>query len=391
MVVVDEPTAGLSLCEVPRIVAALRQIQATRNSVIAVDHSAALLAAADHLIELGPKAGPDGGCVIYQGSPSNRELIEDVSISKSCSVQGCVSPAARLVLSNVNCRNQRYLSVEFPLGQLSAIAGPSGSGKTVLLTQVIYPAICRFLGQADETKCRGECELSGADGFVDVVLVDQTPLTRSKRSNPATWLEVFAEIRQTFALTADAKLKGFTSQHFSFNSSSGGRCRSCLGTGLLKHDMQFLPDVTLVCPECKGTRYRSEILDVKYRGQSIAEVLAMSVSEAASFFRSQPKLQTRFRMLEQIGLDYLVLGQPSETLSGGEAQRLKLASRLIAPGRGPSLILCDEPTTGLHASDVGRLVACFRELIANGHTIILADNNASMLAAADVVVDLGSN
>jgi excinuclease ABC subunit A len=337
-------------------------------------------------VELGPGAGPSGGNIVYQGPPPAvaPTKIERAPVRKLASVEG-----PSLKLSHIEHHNLHDDHIEFPLGRLCVVSGPSGSGKTSLITQVLYPAVCKRLGLSFAAALDAHCALSGGDGLVDVVLVDQSPLAKSSRSNPATWLEVFDGIRQTFAETADAKQRGFTSQHFSFNSSVGGRCRSCLGTGLLKLDMQFLPDVTLACPECHGTRYRKEILEVKYRGRSIADVLAMSVSEAAVFFRSQPRIQGRFLMLKQIGLDYLVLGQPSETLSGGEAQRLKLTARLVAPNRGPSLIICDEPTTGLHPSDVHSLVNSFRELLANGHSLILADNSPELLDAADDVIDLG--
>lgn len=397
LVVVDEPSSGLCNEEMPRIISALHQIRSARNSLVVVDHSPSIVAAADHLIELGPGAGPAGGSLVFQGIPFAPGAAVDQPVTdssgKSASAKrhhskSTIRAEKNLELTTINFRDFSDFHAEFPLRHLSLVTGSSGSGKTTLLVDVLYPAVCKALGLPCEANLPANCELTSAEGVTDVVLVDQSPLTKSNRSNPATWLEVFDEIRRTFALTNEARIKGFTPQHFSFNSASGGRCRSCSGTGLLKHDMQFLPDVTLVCPECKGTRYRSEVLEVKYRGRSIADVLAMSVSEAAAFFRSQPRLQTRFRMLEQIGLDYLALGQPSETLSGGEAQRLKLASRLTAPNRGPSLIICDEPTTGLHPADVRKLVACFHELIANGHTVVLADNNPDLVIAADHVIEL---
>ncbi len=405
LVVVDEPSAGLTEAELPQVLAALRQVQSRRNSVVVVDHSSFIVSAADHVIELGPQAGPNGGNIIYQGHPAGRipeenrpALLEsgkpDAAIPPITNRQSMTTSTSTRVkdslrLTKVRHHNLYDFQVEFPLGQLCVVTGPSGSGKTSLVTQVLFPTMCQQLGLPCDFEPIGSGELSGTAHLVDVVLVDQSPLTKSSRSNPATWLDVFDDIRQTFAMTMDAKQRGFTSRQFSFNSSAGGRCRSCLGTGLLKHDMQFLPDVTLPCPECGGTRYRQEILDVKYRGRSIAEVLAMSVLEAIAFFRSQPRIQHRLQILKQIGLDYLVLGQPSETLSGGEAQRLKLASRLTTPPRGACLIICDEPTTGLHPTDVHRLVACFRELLANGHSLVLADNSPELIDAADVVVELG--
>ena len=387
LVVVDEPSAGLSAIELPNVIAALRRVQELRNSVIAVDHSPTVVASADYVVELGPGAGPAGGTIVYQGPAVALEPAVSTEGNRTTQKK-LSSKTPKIRLSKVQHHNLHDYAVEFPLGKLCVVTGPSGSGKTSLVTQVLYPAICKQLGLPCAIDSVGTCELSGGNELVDAVLVDQSPLTKSSRSNPATWLEVFDEIRQTFAATADAKQRGFTAQHFSFNSASGGRCRSCLGTGLLKHAMQFLPDVTLVCPECNGTRYRPELLNIKYRGRSIADVLSMSVSHAATFFRSQPRVQYRFQVLKQIGLDYLVLGQPSETLSGGEAQRLKLAARLAMPSRGPSLIICDEPTTGLHATDVAKLISCFQELIANGHTLVLADNSPELLNAADFVVEM---
>ena len=394
LVVVDEPSAGLSSAELPQVIEALRRIQGLRNSVIAVDHSPIVVSSADYVIELGPGAGPSGGRIVYQGSPATRIEPSSDQQANPCQQRAPASQSPRWIeLTNVHHHNLRDFQTRFLCGGLNVVAGPSGSGKTSLVTQVLFPTFCQRLRLSctPELPSRGTCDLAGGEGIVDAILIDQSPLAKSSRSNPATWLEVFDEIRQTFAATQDAKQRGFTAQHFSFNSAAGGRCRSCQGTGHLKHDMQFLPDVTLDCPECRGTRYRREILDVKYRGRSIADVLAMSVSEAAVFFRSQARVQYRFQLLKQIGLDYLVLGQPSETLSGGEAQRLKLAARLGMPNRGPCLIVCDEPTTGLHPTDVGRLISCFQELIANGHTLVLADNSSELLAVADCWIDLASN
>ena len=403
LVVVDEPSAGLSVSEYPLVVSGLRKVQALQNTVIVVDHAPFLVASGDYEIELGPGAGARGGSLMYHGLPRHAPLLP---IIDRC-LEHVAHPCPTIQLTDVQHRNlqpgtAQQLSpgstvpwvertFEFPLLRICLVTGPSGSGKTTLITQVLYPLICKHLGQTCSVFPRGQATLSGHEGLTEVVLIDQAPLAKSSRSNPATWLGVFDEIRQTFATTAEAKIRGFTARHFSFNSSGGGRCRSCLGTGLLKQDMQFLPDVTLTCPECRGTRFRNEILEVKYRGRSIADVLLMSVSEAANFFRSQPRVQQKFQLLKQIGLDYVVLGQPSETLSGGEAQRLKLAARLASPIRGPSLIICDEPTNGLHATDITHLVSVMRELIANGHSLILADNNPDLIHAADHVIELSGS
>jgi excinuclease ABC subunit A len=279
--------------------------------------------------------------------------------------------------------------LKLPLGVLCVVSGPGGSGKTTLIAEVLVPALRKRLDPAGESSNLGQYgSLQGGESLVDVAVVDRAPLTRSSRSNAATWIEVFDEIRDVFALSPEARQRGFGPQHFSFNAAQGGRCRACRGTGVLRHDMHFLPDVTLPCPECGGTRYRREILDVKYRGRSIADVLAMSATEAAVFFRNHPRLQARLQMLKQIGLDYLVLGQPTDTLSGGEAQRLKLAARLTS-GRGPTLIVCDEATVGLHPADVTRLIACFDQLLGIGHSIVVIDNSPELISAADHVIEVG--
>ena len=419
--VIDEPSAGLHPGEMPLVIRAIRRLQELRNSVIVVDHAPEIVLAADHVIDLGPGAGPLGGHVVFAGPPCELSFIdasltgrvlrermgatgerlrssvffENTGGSKPPPVapDAVTSGAKRkpsdwLTLTNVRHRNLNGLTVRVPLGVLCVVSGPGGCGKTSLVVETLFPALCERLGQTCAVAARGQCDsLTGGDSLVEAALIDQSPLTRSSRSNAATWIEVFDEIREVFALTGEAKQKGFGPQHFSFNATAGGRCRACRGTGVLRHDMQFLPDVSLTCPECHGTRYRREILEVKYRGRTIADVLAMSATEAATFFRNHPKLQSRLHLLKQIGLNYLVLGQPTDTLSGGEAQRLKLASRLTT-SRGPTLIVCDEPTVGLHPADVSHLIACFDELLAIGHSLVVIDNSAELRQVADHLIEL---
>jgi excinuclease ABC subunit A len=457
--VVDEPSAGLLPAEMPRVIRALRSLLDQRNSVIVVDHAPKMIRAADHVIDLGPGAGPLGGAIVFSGSPGDlagvadsataRALREDSSDNSippnagwtpnpseppldppdhSCNsigpsfnatesprnssedvsgrtgganiLRSGIPTAARrrpprvasewITLRNVRHRNLCDVTMQVPLGVLCVVTGPSGSGKTSLVVETLVPAVCERLGLPCDAKPHGRWNaLTGGEAIVDVQVVDREPLTRSSRSNAATWIDVFDEIREVFAMSADAKQRGFGPQHFSFNAAQGGRCRACRGTGVLKHDMQFLPDITLACPECGGSRYRREILDVKYRGRSIADVLAMSAAEAATFFRNHPRLQSRLQMLKQIGLDYLVLGQPTDTLSGGEAQRMKLAAHFTA-SRGPTLIVCDEPTAGLHPADIVRLIGCFDELLGIGHSIVVIDNSPDLLRAADHVIELGT-
>ena len=408
LVLIDEPSAGLQANEIPFVIEALRQLLDRRNSVIVVDHSLDLIRAADHVIDLGPGAGPQGGQVIFTGSPHELSQVENSATGQALKfarradlARGPLrQPSGWLTLGPVSHRNLDDVTVEFPLGVLCVVNGPGGSGKTTLVAELLVQSLRTRLDdqaapgkqearskQAGRLKDRDQI-LDGGETLVDVTVVDRAPLTRSARSNAATWLEVFDEIREVFSLSPEARQRGFGPQHFSFNASQGGRCRACRGTGVLRHDMQFLPDVTLTCPECHGTRFRREILEVKYRGKSIADVLAMSAAEAALFFRNHPRLQSRLQLLKQFGLDYLVLGQPTETLSGGEAQRLKLVARLTT-GKGPTLIVCDEPTMGLHQEDISRLVACFDELIAIGHSIVVVDNDPALLAASDYLVTLG--
>jgi excinuclease ABC subunit A len=394
--IVDEPSAGLHPSEVPNVMQTLRLLVQQRNSVIVVDHDPQIIRAADYVVDLGPGAGPQGGRVVFEGTPDLLLQAEDSATAQALrtDLDRPVNPRAPrkpdgwIDLNQIEFRNLKDLRVKIPLGVLCVISGPGGVGKTSLLSGVLVPALQYRLNPTLDAVGRDCCEITGGESITDLSVVDRTPLTRSSRSNAATWIDVFDDIRDVFAMSAEAKQRGFGPQQFSFNAAQGGRCRACRGTGVLRHDMQFLPDVTLTCPECGGTRYRREILDVKYRGRSIADVLAMSAGEAATFFRNHQRLQGRLQMLKQIGLDYLVLGQPTDTLSGGEAQRLKLAARLTA-GRGSTLIVCDEATVGLHPADVTRLANCFDELLGIGHSIVVIDNSPELLNVADYVIELG--
>jgi excinuclease ABC subunit A len=278
------------------------------------------------------------------------------------------------------------LTVEFPLGVLCVVTGVSGAGKSSLVEDMLYPA----LAHAKKKKGAGpvEAKVVGAGQVEDVVLMDQQPLSRTSRSNPATYLKVFDEIRDLFAATTEAKIRGFGPGHFSFNQP-GGRCEVCEGQGTLTVDMQFLADVSMVCPECQGRRYKKEILDVKVRSLSIAEVLDLTVREAFRFFRAQPAIERRLKYLLDVGLDSLRLGQAADTLSGGESQRLKLAGHLAASRKPRSLFLLVEPTAGLHPADVERLLSCFDALLEAGHSLILIEHDLDVLRCADHIIDLG--
>lgn len=395
---IDEPSAGLHPSELPMVVNAVRKLLELRNSIIVVDHDPEIIRAADYAIDLGPGAGPAGGAIVFAGTPSQLARVTESATGRvlasprdrSTATRSTRSPSSWLTLEQINHRNLNDFSVRIPLGVLCVITGPGGSGKSTLIMEVLIPALSDALaGTTDFRSLSRMKSLQGGDSLSDIAVIDRAPLTRSSRSNAATWIEAFDEIREIFSSTAEARLRGFGTHHFSFNAAQGGRCRACHGTGVLRHDMQFLPDVTLTCPECHGTRFRREVLDVKYRGKSIADVLAMSAAEALLFFRHHPRLQGRLQILKQIGLDYLVLGQPTDSLSGGEAQRLKLASRLTT-SRGPTLIACDEPTAGLHPADVTQLISCFDELLGIGHSIVVIDNSPELLLAADRVIEMGT-
>lgn len=393
---IDEPSAGLHPSEMPLVLSALRQLLELRNSVIVVDHAPQIIQAADHVIDLGPGAGPRGGSIVFTGTPEQLKGVDEsatgcaLRTNPLLEIRRSPRPVTDwLTLTGIHHRNLQDLTVRIPMGCLCVVSGPGGSGKSTLVNDVLVPALRQRFDPTNGAAAPNRwATVVGGESLVELAVVDRSPLTRSSRSNAATWIEVFDEIRDVFAMTSEARQRGFGSQHFSFNAAQGGRCRACRGTGVLRHDMQFLPDVSLACPECGGSRYRREILEIKYKGRSIADVLSMSAREAATFFRNHPRLQGRLQMLKQIGLDYLVLGQPTETLSGGEAQRLKLAARLTS-SRGPTLIVCDEATVGLHPADVSQLVGCFDELLAIGHSIVVVDNSPDLLRAADHVIEMG--
>ena len=393
--VLDEPSIGLHPRDIDRLTAAVLRLRDRDNTVVVVEHEEAMIRAADHVVEIGPGAGEQGGRVVFQGTPT--ELIEaegSLTGDYLSGRRGNGPPPRRratehgwIRLTGARGNNLKNISVEFPLGVLCAVTGVSGSGKSTLVQDTLYPALCRRL-RKDAPKPYPHDDVFGDGQLDDVILVDQSPIGRSPRSNPVTYLKAFDEIRSVFAETVEAKTRGYTAGHFSFNVD-GGRCTMCEGDGVLQIDMQFLADVYMNCPQCSGRRYRSEILDVTYRGRNIAEVLEMTVREAFTFFRGRPKVQARLKRLIDVGLDYLRLGQPANTLSGGESQRLKLAGYLSAAKRGRCLFLLDEPTTGLHFADVVQLLDCFEALLAVGHSLIVVEHNLQLLKAADYIVDLG--
>jgi excinuclease ABC subunit A len=393
--VLDEPSVGLHPRDTARLVQILKALRDQSNTVVVVEHDRAIMREADHVVDLGPGAGEQGGRVVFQGS--YRELVRDGRSLTAKYLRGELEvpvPAQRrkgtgaaLVVRGARAHNLKNVDARFPLGALTCVTGVSGSGKSTLVHDVLCAALLRRDGRWERPV--GEHDAIDGEKHVDeVVLVDQSPIGRTPRSNPVTYLKAFDAIREVFAATRDARGRGLTASDFSFNVP-GGRCEACAGDGQVRVDMQFLADVYLVCEACGGRRYGPPVLEVRWKGRSIDQVLEMSVHEALHFFSGQPKITRRLRLFEQIGLGYLRLGQSATTLSGGEAQRIKLAAHLARRPGQRVLYVLDEPTTGLHMGDVSELLACFQRLLEAGATVVVIEHNMDVVKQADWVIDLG--
>ncbi|MFV1965113.1 MAG: excinuclease ABC subunit UvrA [Pirellulaceae bacterium] len=393
--VLDEPSVGLHPRDVNRLVESIQSLRDRGNTVVVVEHEEALLRAADHIVEIGPGAGERGGEIVYEGGLE--EMLsggESLTGDYLSGRRGVTIPERRrspsrgwIRLVGARGNNLQEMTVEFPLGVLCLVTGVSGSGKSTLVQDTLYAALCRRK-RKDAPKPYPFDDVYGDGQIDDVILVDQSPIGRSPRSNPVTYVKAFDEIRAVFADTVDARTRNYAAGYFSFNVD-GGRCPACKGDGFVEIDMQFLADVYMKCDQCQGKRYRNEILEITYRGRNIADVLDMTVREAFSFFRGQTKVQQKLRRLIGVGLDYLRLGQPANTLSAGEAQRLKLAAYISSAKRRRTLFLMDEPTTGLHYADIIQLLDCFDALLSVGHSLFVVEHNLQMMKAADYIVDLG--
>jgi excinuclease ABC subunit A len=405
--VLDEPSIGLHTRDTARLIHILEELRDLGNTILVVEHDADILRAADYLLDLGPGAGEYGGKLMAAGNlaelEANPNSLTGRYLSGKISIPVPTRRRApgreRLVLRGAHANNLHGLDVEIPLGMLVAITGVSGSGKSTLVHQVLYRAVARALGQNDGADPSGVFKsLSGVERLNDVVLVDQTPIGRTPRSNPITYIKGFDLVRELFASQPEAKRLSLTPGHFSFNVP-GGRCNTCEGDGTVTVEMQFLADVELPCEDCNGTRYQAKILDVKYKGKNIHDVLQMTVKEALRFFSGQTKLLEKLAVLDEIGLGYLRLGQSATTLSGGEAQRVKLAAHLsqvraananAKPSQASRVLyILDEPTTGLHFDDVSKLLTAFRKLIDGGGSLIVIEHNLDVIKCADWVIDLG--
>ncbi len=391
--VLDEPSVGLHPHDVQQLASAIQSLGGRGNTVVMIEHEEELLKRADWIVEVGPAAGSGGGKIIYSGPRSKLEQATTLT-ADYLSGRRLVPVASQprkpkgwLKLTGCSGNNLKNIDVEFPLGVLCLVTGVSGSGKSSLVQDTLYGAIANRLTQSRESVLPFD-SLLGLGQIDECLMVDQSPVSRSPRSNPVTFVKAFDEIRSVLAETTDARVRGFTAGHFSFNSELG-RCPRCEGDGVLQIDMQFLADIFMTCPDCKGTRYRPEILQVKYRDYSIADILKLTVRDALSFFRGQAKVQQRLEVLSSVGLDYLQLGQSATTLSSGEGQRLKLAAFLASATKKKTLFILDEPTTGLHTHDIVQLLDCFDALLEAGHSLIVVEHNLHLMAAADHIIDIG--
>ena len=393
--ILDEPSIGLHQRDNDKLLATLKNLRDLGNSLIVVEHDEDTMRAADYLIDIGPGAGVHGGQVVAAGTPAEVMANPDsltgqyLSGKKKIEVPAVRRPGNGKVLKVIGAaeNNLRHIDVEFPLGTFTVVTGVSGSGKSSLVNEVLFK---RLGAELMRMKVRpGKCDrMEGLEYLDKVVNIDQSPIGRTPRSNPATYTGLFNDIRDLFASTQEAKSRGYGQGRFSFNVR-GGRCEACSGDGLLKIEMHFLPDIFVPCEVCKGKRYNRETLEVRYKGKNIADVLDMTVDEALEFFSALPKLKKRLQTLQDVGLGYVKLGQPSTELSGGEAQRVKLATELSKQATGKTIYILDEPTTGLHSDDVRKLLEVLQRLVDAGNTVVVIEHNLDVIKCADHLIDLG--
>src|SRR5712692_8794290 len=394
--VLDEPSVGLHARDTERLTRILHRLRDLGNAVVVVEHDPTIIRAADHVLDLGPGAGERGGQVVFAGSPAALAGAHGSATADYLSGRALIPVPARrrkplpglaLRVRGASANNLKDLDVDIPLACFVAVTGVSGSGKSTLVDEVLYRGLKKRRGEPVGTA--GACRaLEGAERIAEVILVDQTPIGSTPRANPVTYLRAFDAIRACFARREEARLRGYSAATFSFNVP-GGRCETCTGKGFERVEMQFLSDVYVPCAECGGARFQAEVLEVRFRGRSIREVLDLTVAEALEFFADVPEVTARLAPLADVGLDYLRLGQPLSTLSGGEAQRVKLAAHLGREGKAHTLFLFDEPTTGLHLADIEKLLACFARLVARGHSLTVIEHNLEVVKCADWVIDLG--
>ena len=395
MYVLDEPSIGLHQRDNDRLIASLKKMRDLGNTLIVVEHDEDTMRAADYLIDIGPGAGENGGQVIAAGTPKQVEKKRNSLTGQYLSGKKYIAiPSERrkgngkkIVVKGASENNLKNIDVGFPLGEFIAVTGVSGSGKSTLVNMILKRALAQKLNHNSEKPGKYQ-KIEGVENIEKIIDIDQTPIGRTPRSNPATYTGVFDDIRGLFAQTNQAKLRGYGKGRFSFNIK-GGRCEACKGDGIIKIEMNFLPDVYVPCEVCHGTRYNSETLEVEYKDKNIADILNITVSEALTFFEPIPKIKRKLQTIVDVGLGYVKLGQPATTLSGGEAQRMKLASELHKKSNGKTFYILDEPTTGLHSEDIKRLLEVLQRLVDKGNTVLVIEHNLDVIKTADYLIDLG--
>ena len=392
--ILDEPSIGLHQRDNDKLLASLKHLRDLGNTLIVVEHDEDTMFAADHIVDIGPGAGEHGGQVIAQGTVEDimacEKSITGAYLSRRMRIpvpEKRKTPTGWLTVKGAAENNLKNIDVKVPLGIFTCVTGVSGSGKSSLVNEILYKRLAKELNRA-RTIAGKHKEIEGIDQLDKIIAIDQSPIGRSPRSNPATYTGVFDQIRDLFAATSDAKAKGYKKGRFSFNVK-GGRCESCAGDGIIKIEMHFLPDVYVPCEVCQGKRYNRETLDVRYKGKNIFDVLDMTVEEAVEFFKNVPSISRKIQTLADVGLSYIKLGQPSTTLSGGEAQRIKLATELSKRSTGKTIYILDEPTTGLHFADVHKLVDILQRLAEGGNTVVVIEHNLDVIKTADYIIDMG--
>lgn len=392
--ILDEPSIGLHQRDNVRLINSLKELRDTGNSVVVVEHDKDMMLNADYVVDMGPKAGRLGGEVVYAGTPEDMLKADTLTSAYLNGKEEIAVPKKRregngqfLTIKGASGNNLKNVDVTFPLGTLICVTGVSGSGKSTLINQTLQPILSQHFYRSLEDPLPYK-SIEGIDNVDKIVNVDQSPIGRSPRSNPATYTGVFSDIRNLFVELPESKVRGYKPGRFSFNVA-GGRCETCKGNGYKTIEMNFLPDVLVPCEECHGKRYNRETLEVRFRGKSIADVLNMTINMAVEFFENIPSILNKVKVLQDVGLGYIKLGQPSTTLSGGESQRVKLATELAKRDTGKTLYVLDEPTTGLHFEDIRVLLGVLNKLVEKGNTIIVIEHNLDVIKCADYIIDMG--
>ena len=392
--ILDEPSIGLHQRDNERLIRSLKELRDMGNSVIVVEHDEAIMREADWIVDIGPKAGRLGGKVLFSGTPEEllktdtltaQYLKGEKAVMTSC--RHDVMPKGWLTLSGCTGNNLKDVTVKIPLGQMVCVTGVSGSGKSSLINQTLYPILSQHFYRSKQVPLPYK-KIEGLELIDKVINVDQSPIGRTPRSNPATYTNVFSDIRELFAAIPESKIRGWKIGRFSFNAK-GGRCEECMGNGYKTIQMHFMPDVYVPCEACGGQRYNRETLEVRWKGKTIADILDMTVNQAVEFFEPQPTILRKIKTIQDVGLGYIKLGQASTSLSGGESQRIKLATELAKRSTGKTLYILDEPTTGLHFEDIRVLLGVLRQLVDKGNTVLIIEHNTDVIRACDYIIDMG--